>query len=177
MFGGLAVGADGLGERPETLAEEDDELFHAPTLPPLPDSIVSGGFASCPDRYRRVIYAIASPMKSYPIKCALWAISLLALLVSGCVSGSQVVTGTRRTPVPPYNVTVYTETPAGAETIGLVSANSTASLSWDKAKVQCIEKMREKAGAIGANGIVIKSMDDSLWEGQKMTATAVYVSK
>lgn len=116
-------------------------------------------------------------MKPYLVKYSLWAISLVALILSGCVSGSQVVTGAARTPVPPYNVTVYTETPAGAETIGLVSANSTASLSWDKAKVQCIEKMREKAGAMGANGIVIKSMDDSVWEGQKMTATAIYVTK
>lgn len=116
-------------------------------------------------------------MKPHLFKCTLWALSLGALILSGCVSGSQVVTGTARTPVPPYNVTVYTEAPAGAEIIGLVSANSTASLSWDKAKVQCIEKMREKAGAIGANGIVIKDMNDSIWEGQKMTATAIYVIK
>ncbi|MFA6134880.1 MAG: hypothetical protein WC869_12770 [Phycisphaerae bacterium] len=116
-------------------------------------------------------------MKPYYIKSTLWAMSLVALILSGCVSGSQVVTGTARTPVPPYNVTVYTETPAGAETIGLVSANSTASFSWDKAKVQCIEKMREKAGAMGANGIVIKDMNDSIWEGQKMTGTAIYVAK
>ena len=116
-------------------------------------------------------------MKPHPVKCTLWALSLVALLLSGCVSGSQVVTGTARAPVPPYNVTVYTEMPVGAETIGLVSANSTASLSWDKAKVQCIEKMREKAGAMGANGIVIKDMNDSIWEGQKMTGTAIYIPK
>ena len=116
-------------------------------------------------------------MKPYLTKYSLRVFSLAVLIFSGCVSGSQIVTGTARAPVPPYNVTVYTETPAGAETIGLVSGNSTASLSWDKAKVQCIEKMREKAGAMGANGIVIKSMDDSVWEGQKMTATAIYALK
>ena len=115
-------------------------------------------------------------MKSYLFKGTLWTVLLFALMLSGCVSGSQVVTGTARTPVPSYSVTVYTEAPAGAQTIGLVSANSTASLSWDKAKLQCIEKMREKAGAMGANGIVIKDMNDSIWEGQKMTATAVYVA-
>jgi hypothetical protein len=118
----------------------------------------------------------ALTMKSHIFKCTLWVMCLAAFFLGGCVSGSQVVTGKARPAVPAFNVTVYTEMPAGAETIGLVSANSTASLSWDKAKVQCIEKMREKAGAMGANGIVIKSMDDSVWEGQKMTATAIYVA-
>ncbi len=104
-------------------------------------------------------------------------VASLTLFLAGCVSGSGVVTGTTRAPVPSHLVTVYTDAPATAETIGLVSANSTASLSWDKAKVQCIEKLREKAGAMGANGIVIRDMDDSVWEGQKMTATAIFVEK
>ena len=67
--------------------------------------------------------------------------------------------------------------PEGAEVIGLVTANSTASLSWDKAKVQCIEKLRAKAGEIGANGIVITDVNDSIWEGQKMQAQAVFVAE
>lgn len=105
------------------------------------------------------------------------ALTFMAAILGGCVSGSQVVTGAARTPVPPYQVVVYTAAPEGAETIGLVSANSTASFSWDKAKVQCIEKLREKAGTMGANGIVIRDMNDSIWEGQKMTATAIFVVK
>lgn len=104
-------------------------------------------------------------------------LSLTALFVGGCISGSGVVTGATRAPVPPYQVVVYTDAPTGAETIGLVTANSTASLSWDKAKVQCIEKLREKAGAMGANGIVIRDVNDSIWEGQKMTATAIFLGK
>ncbi len=104
-------------------------------------------------------------------------LSFAALLVGGCISGSGVVTGATRAPVPSYQVVVYTDSPSGAETIGLVTANSTASLSWDKAKVQCIEKLREKAGAMGANGIVIRDVNDSIWEGQKMTATAIFAAK
>jgi uncharacterized protein YbjQ (UPF0145 family) len=73
-------------------------------------------------------------------------------------------------------VKVFDTVPDGAEVIGLVTANSTASFSWDTAKVQCIEKLREKAGAMGANGIVITNVDDSIWQGQKMQAKAIYMS-
>ena len=30
--------------------------------------------------------------------------------------------------------------------------------------------------AMGANGIVVTSVDDSVWEGQKMQATAIFVA-
>jgi uncharacterized protein YbjQ (UPF0145 family) len=72
-------------------------------------------------------------------------------------------------------VKVYDSVPDGAEIIGFVTANSTASFSWDKAKIQCLKKLKEKAAAIGANGIVITDIDDSPWEGQKMQAKAVFV--
>lgn len=100
-----------------------------------------------------------------------------ALLVSGCVSGSQVLTGVSRPPIAASAVKVYDTAPEGSEAIGFVTANSTASLSWDKAKVQCIEKLREKAAAMGANGIIITNVDDSVWEGQKMSAKAIYVAE
>ncbi len=72
-------------------------------------------------------------------------------------------------------VQVYPKMPEGAEVVGIVTANSTASFSWDKAKLQCMAKLREKAGEMGANGVVVTSVDDSVWEGQKMQATAVFV--
>lgn len=115
-------------------------------------------------------------MKTHP-KIMLSGLFLLALLLSGCVTGSQVLTGASRPPVAPSAVKVYDVVPAGAEVIGFVTANSTASFSWDKAKVQCIEKLREKAGSVGANGIVITNIDDSVWEGQKMQGKAIYVAE
>ena len=97
------------------------------------------------------------------------------IVLCGCVMGSKVVTGQARPPVSMETVQVYPTMPADAEVVGIVTANSTASFSWDTAKQQCLVKLRKEAGEIGANGIVVISVDDSVWEGQKMQASAVFV--
>lgn len=103
-------------------------------------------------------------------------LTLLALSLSGCVTGSRLITGQARPPIAVHLVQVYTSMPDGAEVIGIVTANSTASTSWDTAKLQCTEKLREKAAEVGANGIVITAVNDSIWEGQNMSAKAVYLT-
>lgn len=108
-------------------------------------------------------------------KCSAFLLVLLLLTQSACVSGSRLITGQARPPIAVFLVQVYTSMPEGAEVIGIVTANSTATTSWDTAKLQCTEKMREKAAEIGANGIVITAVNDSVWEGQNMTAKAVFV--
>jgi hypothetical protein len=106
------------------------------------------------------------------------AIKLATLLaLCSCVTGSQVVTGIAHPPVSPSAVKIYDAAPDGAEGVGLVSANSTASFSWETAKMQCLEKMREEAAAMGANGLVITDTEASLSAGQRVQARAIYVKQ
>lgn len=49
---------------------------------------------------------------------------LFMLALGGCASGSVIVTGTKRVPLPAEQVSILLEQPTEFETIGLVSASS-----------------------------------------------------
>ena len=53
-------------------------------------------------------------------------IALITLTLAACASGSAIVTGTKRTPLDPNQVTLYIEPPANYEVVALVSASSDA---------------------------------------------------
>ena len=51
-------------------------------------------------------------------------VSLLAISLVACASGSAIVTGTKRTPLEPSQVKLYLDPPATFEVIGIVNASS-----------------------------------------------------
>lgn len=89
------------------------------------------------------------------------ALSLLAL--TGCASGSSLVTGVRRAPVPAETVRVYDTMPAGSRVIGLVRAHSVLALGEQGHLEAAVAELRAQASRLGADGIVIiRSADQAI---------------
>jgi hypothetical protein len=82
------------------------------------------------------------------------------LLLAACATGSAIVTGTTRTPVPREQVRVYLEPPAAFETIGLVTAASDAGLTEQGSLDYAIEELKRQAAKLGANGVLLVSSGD-----------------
>ncbi len=75
--------------------------------------------------------------------------------VSGCTTGSAVVTGQERSPIDPAAVTLYIEPPSHYEVVGIVEAASGVFLFYDKtAEGRAFSELKEQAATIGANGVI-----------------------
>ena len=85
-------------------------------------------------------------------------LTLIALLVAGCAS-SSIVVGTKRPAIQPSQVKIYLHPPKKYEEIALVEASSKSSYSiTDQGKMEVvIERMKEEAAKIGANGLLLES--------------------
>lgn len=87
---------------------------------------------------------------------------LLAVVLSGCASSSQTVTGTPRPPISPEEVRVYTKAPANFEQIAVLSASRrTIRSGGEGAIAHMIESLRERAAALGANGLLLDDFFDA----------------
>lgn len=82
------------------------------------------------------------------------------LAFASCASGSAIVTGTRRPPIQPAQVTLYLEPPADFEIIGLVSASSDAGLTEQGSVDYAVRELRKQAARLGANGVLILATGD-----------------
>ncbi len=82
--------------------------------------------------------------------------TLLAFaFISGCTTGSAVVTGQERSPIDPVGVTLYDEPPAAYEVVGIVEAASDVILiSTEVAQERAFAELKEQAAKIGANGVI-----------------------
>jgi len=85
---------------------------------------------------------------------ALVAAASLLLLIA-CASGSSIVTGTTRTPLPPEQVKIYLEPPANFEVIGLVNASSDAGWTEQGSQDYAINELKTQAAKLGANGVLL----------------------
>lgn len=86
----------------------------------------------------------------------------MLLLLGGCSTSSTVVTGETRAPTDPSTLQIYREVPPVFEEIGLVQANSKGAMAFteqEKSDV-AIERLKEAAAELGANGIILESMTD-----------------
>lgn len=89
-------------------------------------------------------------------------ISVLAILaLTGCAS-SSVLVGTKRPPIDPSQVRIYLDPPARFEKVAMLDAGSRN--SWaitDQGKTnKVMERLKEEAADLGANGILIGGMGD-----------------
>jgi hypothetical protein len=89
-------------------------------------------------------------------------VGALAALLTGCSTTSHVLLGTPRPPISPAEVRVYAQPPPKYEQIAAIDASSKGSLAvtgqqnMDKA----IERMKEEAAKLGANGILLQGVQD-----------------
>jgi hypothetical protein len=90
------------------------------------------------------------------LKCCALA---LIFTLCGCAATSHVITGQPRDPIDPAQVTLYTTAPPNYEEIGIVEASSRNSFSFgDQAKMDTvIERLKEEAASLGANGVLLQS--------------------
>jgi hypothetical protein len=85
----------------------------------------------------------------------LTAISLSALTLAGCASGSAIVTGTKRSPLTPEQVVLYLEPPSKFEVIGLVTAPSDAGWTEQGSVDYAVRELKIQAARLGANGLIL----------------------
>ncbi|MGY1530213.1 hypothetical protein [Luteimonas sp. A649] len=84
---------------------------------------------------------------------------IAALVLSGCAS-SHVLVGQAREPISAEQVRLYVEPPARYETVALLEASNRGALNFtDQQRTNTvIERMKEEAAALGANGILLQGM-------------------
>ncbi|MFC4819208.1 hypothetical protein [Dokdonella ginsengisoli] len=83
------------------------------------------------------------------------AIAALVLVLAGCASGSAIVTGEKRAPIPADQVKIYATPPQGAEIVGVVQASSGSGIGEQARMDYVVAELKAQAGKIGANGIVL----------------------
>ena len=87
------------------------------------------------------------------IQTIIAAVSLAALL--SCASGSSVITGETRDPISPDEVRIYLEPPERFEVIGLLEVTSNVNFSRQKAQDRAMQRLKEQAAKVGANGVLL----------------------
>lgn len=105
----------------------------------------------------------------------------LVFILAACASGSVVVTGTKRPPISPSEVQLYSRAPATYEVIGIVKASSEMGWTEQGSMDYAVEELKKQAAAIGANGVIVTTVGDkgSLSYGdisQTVSGEAIYVS-
>ena len=88
-------------------------------------------------------------------------ILILAVAISGCATGSVIVTGAKRARVSADAVKLYVTPPKKYEVIGLVEATGMTGLTSQSKMDRAVNKLKKKAGDIGANGVLLGSSGDA----------------
>lgn len=85
---------------------------------------------------------------------------LAAAALAGCASSTSVVTGARHPALPGSAVRVYADMPPHSGVIGLVRSRSVLALGEQGHLDAAVSALREEAGRLGANGVVIARTED-----------------
>lgn len=89
-------------------------------------------------------------------------VCLTPLILAACgTDGTSVTTGTTRPSIDKSEVVLYLTAPAKYETIGLVTAKSGKHGSDQSKMEDAVEKLKEEAADVGANGVVIHQTGES----------------
>jgi type IV pilus biogenesis protein CpaD/CtpE len=108
-------------------------------------------------------------------------LTVAAMVLAACASGSAIVTGTTRSPIGPSQVRLYVEPPVKFDVIGLVSASSDAGLTEQGSVNYAVEELKRRAAKLGANGVLLRSTGtdvDAFGDPVKtVQGQAIYVSE
>ncbi|MDH5832844.1 hypothetical protein [Luteimonas kalidii] len=89
-------------------------------------------------------------------------IAVLALLaLSGCTS-SHILVGQQRPAISPSEVRLYLQPPAVYENVAVLKSNNNASfaITSQQKTNKVVERLRDEAAALGANGILLQGVED-----------------
>lgn len=77
----------------------------------------------------------------------------MVVLLSGCATGTHIVTGSKRPPTKPNQIVLYQVPPAKFEIVGIVNAQSPGHLQRNMDDT--VLQLKQQAALIGANGILL----------------------
>jgi len=86
----------------------------------------------------------------------------ITLLMVACAPSSHIITGTTRAPINPSEVKIYSTPPAHYEEIALLDASSNSAFTpgGQKSIDTVIERLKEQAAQLGANGVILGDVSD-----------------
>ena len=100
-------------------------------------------------------------MLKFQITLRVMSILALVAILSACATSSVIMLGSSRAPISPDQVRIYTQPPPHYQEIALI--HSTSQFSWaitDQQKIdKAISRMRRKAAALGANGLLLNGLN------------------
>jgi hypothetical protein len=99
---------------------------------------------------------------------------LLFTVLTGCATGSYILTGKTRPAIDPMAVKVYLTPPTKYETIAIVEASSNVEFSSQAAQNRTIEKLKEQAAKLGANGVLLTNTENKSSGG--VIVSGIYIA-
>lgn len=87
-----------------------------------------------------------------------------------CVTGSSIITGTKRPAINPNEVKIYIDPPAQYESIGIIEVSSEVGFSRQAAQDKAMDGLKSRAAKIGANGLLLTNT------GSQSTGTTGFYS-
>lgn len=88
---------------------------------------------------------------------------VMSVVMSACASSSHVIVGATRPSIPPDQVKVYSTPPPAFEEVAILSASSDSmfTVGGQKSLDKVVERLKEQAGKLGANGVILEGLADS----------------
>jgi hypothetical protein len=88
--------------------------------------------------------------------------TVLALALVACSPSSHIVVGTTRPPISPTDVKLYLQPPPSFEEVAVLNASADSMFgSGGQASVdKVIQRLKEEAAKLGANGVILEGMSD-----------------
>ena len=81
---------------------------------------------------------------------------------AACAPSSHVLVGKVRDPIPPAEVKIYSHAPPRFEEVAVLSASSKSAFApgGQRAIDKVVERLKEQAAKLGANGIILEDFSD-----------------
>jgi len=88
--------------------------------------------------------------------------TVLALGLAACAPSSHILVGTARPPISPSEVKLYLQPPPSFQEVAILnaSANSMFGTGGQGSVDKVVERLKEQAAKLGANGILLEGMSD-----------------
>jgi hypothetical protein len=90
-------------------------------------------------------------------------LALSAVMLAACAPSSHILVGTVRPAISPDQVRIYSYPPPAFEEVAILSASSKSVFNpgGQRAMDKVIERLKEQAAQLGANGIILEGLTDS----------------
>jgi len=99
-------------------------------------------------------------MKSARVSISLLVLTIFAFNLSGCATGSTLVTGVKRDAINFEQVRIYHSEPSNYDVIGIVKSSSAMGFGEQHNVDLALEEIKKQAATVGANGIILQSTQE-----------------